>query len=268
VLEKRVPEPEGESDDQAAAAAPRQAGQVTYEAFDTFLAVGRGGGGQRALRTQFTSHTRGFYAEGIGIIFDTEVQAAVVHVEAEDAPEPAEPDEWDAAEAAVRTGSSTYSRAETLYGAITSGGRSAGGTPDSGVAMIDPEFVDAAIEAVIQVLGKHGQKLDALPDHESVIVGLRVTPDSSLNFAIDQTGAGRYTTALAVLRGVQYHQVGSRRVSPQTVVIRIPKSALPDLDRGEEVDVRALRRKATITSYASAGSKTVSYSVGGGSGSR
>jgi hypothetical protein len=252
LLETRIPE--GDSDEQSAAKSTRE--NLVSGSYESFVAVGRGSNGPWKRPSRFTSHTRGFYAAGIGMIFDTEVQSAVVHVSAEEAPDPKETNEWDAAEAEVRTGSS--SRTATLYGAVTSSNRRVQSS-DGGMAMIDPEFVDTAIEAIIHVLGKHGQKLKALPNNEDVIVGLRMTPDSSLSFGVEKTKSGEFTDAIATLRA-QYQFFGASALGPQTVVVRIPKSAIPTLDRGGDVDIAAIKQKATITSYTSSGSKKVTYS--------
>ena len=197
-------------------------------------------------KARFTSHTRGFYAEGIGVVFSSEVQTPVSEVEGEAAAKAArEPDEWTEATDEVRgRAGGVYGRA-TVYGVIT--GRITD-TEDLVLWVIDPEFVEAAISSVLTMLAKHGLKIEALPGDEGIVVGLRLEPDVPLTSYSVGTG-GEYVGQLAYIWANRVQHDGARRAAPMHLVIQISKRSLGRFGAEDKVDVAALRREARITMY-------------------
>ena len=197
-------------------------------------------------KTRFTSHTRGFYAEGIGVVFSSEVQTPVSEVEGEAAAKAArEPDEWSEATDEVRGRAGGVFGRATVYGVIA--GRITD-TEDLVLWAIDPEFVEAAISSVLTMLAKHGLKIEALPGDEGIVVGLRLEPDVPLTSYSVGTG-GEYVGHLAYILANRVQHDGARRAAPMHLVIQISKRSLERFGAEDEVDVAALRREARITMY-------------------
>ncbi len=198
-------------------------------------------------KTQFTSHTRGFYAEGIGVVFSSEVQTPVSEVEGEAAAKAArEPDEWSAAADEVRGGAGGSGRASRYWDAVTTA--QSADSDDLVLWAIDPEFVEAAIGSVLTMLGKHGLKIEALPGDESIVVGLKLEPHGpSSSYSVGVSGVA--AAELAYLLANQLQHSGARRAAPKHLVIQISKRSLERFGAGDEVDVAALRREARITMY-------------------
>jgi hypothetical protein len=162
----------------AAAALPGSPDRTTFEAanaeeadeaFRTAIAAYN----LTLARRQFTSHTRGFYAEDVGAIFSTEVQAPVRPVRDPREPEVEEPDEWDAAADEVRSGGTggLLGNADSPWRTLTTK------RAESVAWEIDPSCVEYAVDCVLEVLGKHGLRIASLPDDESIVVALRLNPD-------------------------------------------------------------------------------------------
>lgn len=197
-------------------------------------------------KARFTSHTRGFYAEGIGVVFSSEVQTPVSEVEGEAvAREAREPDEWSEATDEVRGRAGVVFEQATVYGVTT--GRITD-TEDLVLWAIDPEFVEAAISSVLTMLAKHGLKIEALPGDEGIVVGLRLEPDVPLTSYSVGTG-GEYVGRLAYILANPLQHDGARRAAPMHLVIQISKRSLERFGAEDKVDVAALRREARITMY-------------------
>jgi len=197
-------------------------------------------------KARFTSHTRGFYAEGIGVVFSSEVQTPVSELEGEAAAKEArEPDEWSEATDEVRGRAGVVFGQATVYGVTT--GRITD-TEDLVLWAIDPEFVEAAISSVLTMLAKHGLKIEALPGDEGIVVGLRLEPDVPLTSYSVGTG-GEYVGRLAYILANRVQHDGARRAAPMHLVIQISKRSLERFGAEDKVDVAALRREARITMY-------------------
>ncbi|MHC4949115.1 MAG: hypothetical protein ACYTG1_12805 [Planctomycetota bacterium] len=189
-----------------------------------------------AASAQFTSHTRGFYADGLGVIFTTEVDTPVVGTTGHETPDAAAPDEWDEAVAALEDESGDLARS------LVTLGLPAGETGERVCWRIDPEFVETAIDSVLTMLGKHGHRLEALPADEYLVVGLRLTPGWS------QTYMRVEGSPLKAARAVFDLAASATRHGPEVVhvVIRLDMAALPE---GGRVHVDVLRELAVITRY-------------------
>ncbi len=201
-------------------------------------------------KTQFTSHTRGFYAEGIGVVFSSEVQTPVSELEGEAAVKAArEPDEWnEAAEEISGRAGGAIGRATVYWDAVTTA--QFADTDDPVLWAIEPEFVEAAISSVLTMLGKHGLKIEALPEDEGIVVGLRLEPDVRLTSYSVGTGNEPATElAYAYMLMNRTLHAGARRAAPMHLVIQISKRSLERFGAQDEVDVAALRHEARITMY-------------------
>ena len=194
-------------------------------------------------KARFTSHTRGFYAEGIGVVFSSEVQTPVSEVEGEAvAREAREPDEWSEATDEVRgRAGGAIGRATIYWDAVTTD------TEDPVLWAIDPEFVEAAISSVLTMLAKHGLKIEALPGDEGIVVGLRLEPDVPVTSY--SVGTGEPVGHLAYILANRVQHDGARRAAPMHLVIQISKRSLERFGAEDMVDVAALRREARITMY-------------------
>ncbi len=236
IAERRPPEDRAEA--QEAAVLAQRAGD--YVAALQALRVGH-------QKTQFTSHTRGFYAEGLGVVFSSEVQTPVSEVEGEAAAKAArEPDEWSAAADEVRGGAGGSGRASRYWDAVTT--TESADSDDLVLWAIDPEFVEAAIGSVLTMVGRHGLKIEALPGDESIVVGLKLEPHGpSSSYSVGTSGVA--AAELAYLLANQLQHTGARRAAPTHLVIQISQRSLERLGAGDEVDVAALRRQARITMY-------------------
>lgn len=199
-------------------------------------------------KARFTSHTRGFYAEGIGVVFSSEVQTPVSELEGEAAAKEArEPDEWSEATDEVRGRAGGAIGLVTIYrDAVTTGQIT--DTDEPVLWAIDPEFVEAAISSVLTMLAKHGLKIEALPGDEGIVVGLRLEPDVPLTSYSVGTG-GEYVGRLAYILANPLQHDGARRAAPMHLVIQISKRSLERFGAEDKVDVAALRREARITMY-------------------
>ena len=203
----------------------------------------------RAAHETYTSQTRGFYADGTGIIFTSEVQTPVKVVDRNADGAPPEPDEWDKAVNEVRR-----NRGDTKnwFGAADALLAAQGKTEEKKalVAVIDDEFVQTTIDAVLSVLGKHGIKIENLPSDDSIIVALRLTPDHRTTawHDVDMIDAFGTPLSLTSLYNSRYVTT-SLNAEVHHLVITIPKSALNRTSGGNGVDLEALRRAATITQY-------------------
>ncbi len=236
IAQRRPPEDRAAA--QEAAVLAQRAGDYVA-ALGAFARVGH-------QKTQFTSHTRGFYAEGIGVVFSSEVQTPVSEVEGEAATKAArEPDEWSAAADEVRGGAGGSGRASRYWDAVTTA--QSADSDDLVLWAIDPEFVEAAIGSVLTMLGKHGLKIEALPGDESIVVGLRLEPDVPLTSY--SVGTGEQVGHLAYILANRVQHDGARRAAPKHLVIQISKRSLERFGAEDEVDVAALRREARITMY-------------------
>ncbi len=199
-------------------------------------------------KAQFTSHTRGFYAEGFGVVFSSEVQTPVGELEREAAAKAArEPDEWTAAADEIRGRAGGAIGLVTIYrDAVTTGQIT--DTDEPVLWAIDPEFVEAAISSVLTMLGKHGLKIEGLPGDESIVVGLRLQPDGPSSYYSVGAG-GEQVAELAYILANRVQHDGARRAAPMYLVIQISKRSLERLGAEDEVDVAALRREARIAMY-------------------
>ncbi|MCZ6783361.1 MAG: hypothetical protein O7G30_08640 [Proteobacteria bacterium] len=237
IAERRTPE------DRAAA---QEAAVIAQRAGDYVAALGALRAGHQ--KTQFTSHTRGFYAEGIGVVFSSEVKTPVSEVEGYAAEKATpEPDEWTEATDEVRGGAGGSSRRASIYwDAVTNA--QAVDSDDLVLWAIDPEFVEAVIGSVLTMLGKHGLKIEALPGDEGIVVGLKLEPHRpSSSYIVG--GSEEPAAELAYLWANRLQHSGARRAAPKHLVIQISKRSLERLGAGDEVDVAALRREARITMY-------------------
>jgi hypothetical protein len=191
-------------------------------------------------RTAFTSHTRGFYAQEIGVLFSGEVQTPVrptVSAEPED-----EPDEWDAAADQVRGNTTPLSIREQLISDEYALVRNAGVAE---AWEIDSDFVDGAITSVLATIGKYGHKLEALPDNERIVVALRLSPGGAIH---GRSSLSKNLTTLNTLFRTSGQMAGSAR--EVHLVIDVQKREL-DRVKGQSTSeiVRELRGEARITSY-------------------
>jgi hypothetical protein len=180
-------------------------------------------------RQQFTSHTRGFFANGLGVIFTSEVQVPVARIEVDPSTEDTEPDEWNEAMDEARGRSGEY------FLQYHGGGED----QEKETFIVDPEFVEAAVTTVLSMLGKHGSRMDQIPGGGEIVVALRLEPESTwLYTAADQTSPEEMTLARLFVGG---------KTTARHLVIRISKRTL-DSAR-VPLDMRMLRREATITQY-------------------
>ena len=225
-------------------AAAQEAAVLAGEYVAVLRVLGRAG----HQKSRFTSHTRGFYAEGIGVVFSSEVQTPVSEVEGEAAAKAArEPDEWSEATDEVRGRAGGAIGLVTIYrDAVTTGQIT--DTDEPVLWAIDPEFVEAAISSVLTMLAKHGLKIEALPGDEGIVVGLRLEPDVPLTSYSVGTG-GEYVGHLAYILANRVQHDGARRAAPMHLVIQISKRSLERFGAEDKVDVAALRREARITMY-------------------
>ncbi len=200
-------------------------------------------------KSRFTSHTRGFYAEGFGVVFSSEVQTPVGELEGEAAAKAArKPDEWTEAADEIRGRAGGAIGRVTVYrDAVTTG--EIADTDDPVLWAIDPEFVEAAINSVLTMLGKHGLKMEGLPEDEDIAVGLRLEPDVPLSYYNVGTDAGQARAELTYIALNRALHAGARRAAPMHLVIQISKRSLERFGAEDEVDVAALRREARITMY-------------------
>ena len=123
-------------------------------------------------------------------------------------------------------------------------------TDDPVLWAIEPEFVEAAISSVLTMLGKHGLKIEALPEDEGIVVGLRLEADVPLTSYSVGTGnelAAELRYAYVLMNRTLH--AGARRAAPMHLVIQISKRSLERFGAEDEVDVAALRREARITMY-------------------
>jgi len=212
----------------------------------------------------FTSHTRGFYASGVGALFTTEVSTPVREVAVQQVEDAAEHDDaddaWARAQQEVRGGG----RFNTTFGAVEF--MSDDDERKNTRWEIDPEYVQLAIDSVIEVAAKHGLRLEGLGDDESIIVATRfsasrlgLTVPSVATRSDDHDDNGKAAAAPSVYTLVSASQL-SRRAADVNVVIEVPKSVLQQLDSGA-ISMDELRERITITRYAKAGRRVSQFSV-------
>ena len=223
----------------------------------------------------FTSHTRGFYAEGVGVLFTTEVSTPgrLVEIQPAKAEEQApttEDDEWLAA-AQEAQGRSNQLVQELM---LRKNERSAKAWE------IDSAYVEDAINGVIDAVARHGGRLTDLPAGENIIVAMRFEGDESGSYSLPLAVAAtaemkraaevEMAAAAAAARSqpdmpdpVSAPSLPSApmaytmwsgdwgtpwRARTEHVVIQIPRSALQGGATAEQV-----RQRATITRYAGGG---------------
>ena len=225
-----------------------QEAAVLAQRIGDYTAALRGLGRAGHQKAQFTSHTRGFYAEGFGVVFSSEVQTPVGELEGEAAAKAArEPDEWTEAADEIRgRAGGAIGRVTVYWDAVTTA--QIADADDPVLWAIEPEFVEAAISSVLTMLGKHGLKIEALPEDEGIVVGLRLEPDAPLTSYSVGTGDEPVAELAYILMNRAQHD-GARRAAPKYLVIQISKRSLERFGAEDEVDVAALRREARITMY-------------------
>lgn len=202
----------------------------------------------------FTSYTRGFYSSGTGVLFTTEISAPVRQVKATDEPEQsatAAEDEWDRA------------RAEALGSGARPGGLiwEVGRARDDATQWaIDEQYVELAVQGVIEAIAKHGLRLEGVADDESIIMAMRFSADrfgftvpTVVSTSGDEGADAEVKASAVTLANVARF---SGRVSDLNVVVDVPKSLLLAYDAGR-MSMDELRRQATITSYSKAGRESV-----------
>lgn len=173
----------------------------------------------RSMAGQRTSHTRGFYAPGIGAWFSTELKVPFERVEKIEADE----DLWEQARKQVHSGESEekvskFAGRRTVY-----------------QLRLQQAAIDAAVETVLSTLKRYGQKLEDLPAHESIVVALQFVPGASADMGV----AGTLLSSEDLFVG------GGSSVRLKTVVISINKGEVVDVV--EELD--SFSKRARITRY-------------------
>jgi hypothetical protein len=173
----------------------------------------------RSRGRQVTSNTRGFYAEGLGAIFSTEVAVPVRAVNV-DEDEPDRADLWREAQREHEGRGSGYSSFTVPAG-------------DESHVAIDEEAMDAAIDAVIEAIGEYGVNIAGLSPDESIVVAMHF--EGSGSGLLSQTGSGRW---LAIAGG-------SRRA---TAVVRVSVADVQQYADGK-YNRKTLRSRAVVTKY-------------------
>ena len=109
--------------------------------------------------------------------------------------------------------------------------------------------MDAAVDAVLTMLGKHGAKMDSLPGAETIIVAMRLNPDARSRYANDfWFGRNEDRPPGGTRSFVSVQRNATRSAKSKHVVVCIDKASLERL--GERAsDPVTLRREATVTIY-------------------
>lgn len=228
----------------------------------------------------FTSHTRGFYATGVGVLFTTEVSVPGRLIEREPTKEPVEPqtkpdDAWQQAAREVQ-GRDNPLFLETRNRAASKSDR---------VWEIDSAYVDDAINGVIASVSKYGLRIADLPDGESIIVAIRFEGEQAgygMNYSlpgrlsVNTVRAAQMEGELAAVAGEEPAVAAAAPSAPsapsppsattfwsngwssswrerrQHVVIEVPKSLIKQFAAGS-MSVAEVRSGATITRYSADG---------------
>ncbi len=208
-------------------------------------------------RTSFTSHTRGFYADGVGVLFSTEVRVPVRQIQVEPQEDESgsdEVNEWDEAAAEAR--------GTNRIRGLVSGTRSHDDAPKTSW-VIDQSYVDDAIAGVTEKIARFGSNVSALPNTESFIVALRCEPDgssSSWPTLMDSQNEGNAALTYSNLATVNWR--GSGSAATWHVVVQIPMSLVQNYDSGA-ITLEQLRDGTTVTQITQK-SENSWYSVGSG----
>lgn len=238
-------EPSDETDAamQAYTEALMAGGQPAPNLFSSYQGGVQWTSGRGVYGMQHTSHTRGFYAPGFGVFFTTEISTPThLVVDEPDETEPVDLDAWDRAEREVQ---GDWSLEEALLAA-------AGERKTPGRWVISETFVDAAVDEVIGAIAKYGLRLDELPEHESISVGLRFEPGMNLSSMMTDEGESVSLPGMTSSSGLQSYVVTSlgsiKQASVKHVVIQIAKSDVRRLQEGG-LDEQSFRDRVSITSY-------------------
>lgn len=195
----------------------------------------------------FTSHTRGFYASGVGVLFSTEVRVPLRQVEVEpgDEPENAESsDEWAEAAVEARSGGA-YQRA---IEAELRASRAASSGPVTRWE-INPTYIEDAIAGVTEKIASYGMRVTELPDDESFIVAIRFEPDHStahwptvinLSNAFGQPMVYNWSSGIGR---------SARTAATVHVVVEVPMELVRRHESGA-ISLEQVRQSATVTTLA------------------
>ena len=174
---------------------------------------------------QVTSNTRGFYAEGLGALFSTEVSVPVRQISAEERVD-GEADLWRDAE-----------REHEGRGSASSPFVAAGRAKSRFV--IDEDAVDIAIDAVIAAVGEYGANIEGLAGDEAIVVAMHFEGNGAgLAIATPPGGAQWYSTIAGSYGG------GERA----TAVVRVSVADVQQYADGK-YNRKTLRSRAVVTKY-------------------
>ena len=178
-----------------------------------------------------TSNTRGFRIPGQGAIFTLDVSVPAKPVETTDEVEDEKADADDDWEQASNEASGRLANAYKLYGQVL---RSSGEKVKQTVLVIEPEAVDAVINAVVKSVASHGLKIKGLDDDDSMVVAMQLEGNRIISSS-GETNRLFFTST-------------SSGSAQQRVIIEIDCSVLGRYADGR-IDLDAVRSRAKITSY-------------------
>lgn len=183
-----------------------------------------------------TSYTRAFYAPGIGAWIDTNLKVPYAFVESKDGASGSESradDDWNAAKRTLKGGSQ--------------GGASSKPDGEARRAMLtlDSNRIEAAIDAVAEVLREHGHRIRGLESDENVVVALKIEGEG---YAGEDGDQAAWNTLSLSLRYYSVLSVRSDRLESKSIVIRAPKSLIDAAGNGD-LDAAAFRKRLAITRY-------------------
>lgn len=178
-----------------------------------------------------TSNTRGFRIPGQGAIFTLDVSVPAKPVETTDEVEEEKADADDDWEQASNEASGRPANAYKLYSQLL---LSTGEKLKQTVLVIEPEAVDAVINAVVKSVASHGLKIKGLDDDDSIVVAMQLEGNRIIGSS-GETNRLFFTSTSS----------GSAR---QRVIIEIDCSVLGRYADGR-IDLDAVRSRAKITTY-------------------
>lgn len=226
----------------------------------------------------FTSHTRGFYAKGVGVLFTTEVSTPgrLVEVKQDSSQQESKAPKDDAWEQAKLEAQGHHAGAiiqELRLRDARSGGK---------VWEIDSEYVNDAIDGVLEAVATHGSRIVDLPEGESIIVAMRFEGDQ-MNYSrfapMAMAYSGDLLAAQLAAEELAAAEVAEAPPAPDAsdpvavaapssgytfwssdwsstwrnkqlqVVVQVPKSAITQFGSGA-ISLDGVRQRATITQYA------------------
>lgn len=198
--------------------------------------VNPGSGNPMSGSGQFgVTHSAAFYVPGQGALVTLDLKLPVRAVTAEEALNPAEvdePDVWEQARRAMRSGELEDART-LLHAARRTNRRAALPT------VIDPELEDQAMNIIGNVIARYGSKMDTLPDAEGIQVALRIFGGRGI-----LTGAAY--TPVHSLYGVNYGKQDGR---PQaSAILQIQKRDCDDFNSGR-ISLEAVLDRVRVTKY-------------------